>query len=62
MNTLHYEKMVFKNRPPLIKGYLRARRMMSKDQFIDKEFNTIDYCVIVFTDEIINRYKNKFVT
>ena len=53
--------MVFKNLPPLIKGYLRAGGMMSKDYFIDKEFNTIDFCVVVFTDQIVNRYKNKFL-
>ena len=59
--TLQDEKMVFKNLPPLIKGYLRAGGMMSKDYFIDKEFNTIDFCVVVFTDQIIDRYKNKFL-
>ena len=53
--------MVFKNLPPLIKGYLRVGGMMSKDYFIDKEFNTIDFCVVVFTDQIVNRYKNKFL-
>ena len=58
---LHDEKMVFKNLPPLIKGYLRAGGMMSKEYFIDKEFNTIDFCVVVFTDQIVNRYKNKFL-
>ena len=59
--TLHDEKMVFKNLPPLIKGYLRAGGMMSKDYFIDKELNTIDFCVVVFTDQIVDRYKNKFL-
>ena len=59
--TLQDEKIVFKNLPPLIKGYLRAGGMMSKDYFIDKEFNTIDFCVVVFTDQIIDRYKNKFL-
>ena len=65
-NSIHFqklydEKMVFKKLPPLIKGYLRAGGMMSKDYFIDKEFNTIDFCVVVFTDQIVNRYKNKFL-
>ena len=59
--TLQDEKMVFKNLPPLIKGYLRAGGMMSKDYFIDKELNTIDFCVVVFTDQIVDRYKNKFL-
>ena len=59
--TLQDEKIVFKNLPPLIKGYLRAGGMMSKDYFIDKELNTIDFCVVVFTDQIVDRYKNKFL-
>ena len=58
---LQNEKMVFKNLPPLIKGYLRAGGMMSKDYFIDKKFNTIDFCVVVLIDQIVNRYKNKFL-
>ena len=47
--------------PPLIKGYLRAGGMVSENFYIDKEFETIDYCVIMLTEKIVTRYKNKFL-
>ena len=47
--------------PPLIKGYLRAGGMVSENFYIDKEFETIDYCVIMLTEKIVNRYQNKFL-
>ena len=47
--------------PPLIKGYLRAGGMVSKNFYIDREFETIDYCVIMLTEKIVSRYHNKFL-
>ena len=47
--------------PPLIKGYLRAGGMVSESFYIDREFETIDYCVIMLTDKIVSRYQNKFL-
>ena len=47
--------------PPLIKGYLRAGGMVSENFYIDKEFETIDYCVIMLTEKIVSRYQNKFL-
>ena len=47
--------------PPLIKGYLRAGGMVSENFYIDREFDTIDYCVIVLTENIVTRYQNKFL-
>ncbi len=47
--------------PPLMKGYLRAGGMVSKNFYIDSEFETIDYCVIMLTDKIVSRYQNKFL-
>ena len=47
--------------PPLIKGYLRAGGMVSENFYIDKEFETIDYCVIILTEKIVSRYQNKFL-
>ena len=47
--------------PPLIKGYLRAGGMVSKNFYIDTEFETIDYCVIMLTEKIVSRYQNKFL-
>ena len=47
--------------PPLIKGYLRAGGMVSENFYIDKQFETIDYCVIMLTEQIVSRYQNKFL-
>ncbi len=47
--------------PPLIKGYLRAGGMVSQNFYIDTEFETIDYCVIMLTKKIVSRYQNKFL-
>jgi putative hemolysin len=47
--------------PPLIKGYLRAGGMVSENFYIDREFETIDYCVIMLTEKIVSRYQNKFL-
>lgn len=51
----------FNKLPPLIKGYLRAGGMVSENFYIDKEFETIDYCVIMLTEKIVSRYQNKFL-
>ena len=45
---------------PLINDYLRAGEMVSKNFYIDKEFETVDYCVIMLTENIVIRYQNKF--
>ena len=52
---------IFNRLPPLIKGYLRAGGMISENFFIDREFETIDYCVIMLTEKIVSRYQNKFL-
>ena len=45
---------------PLINDYLRAGEMVSKNFYIDKEFETVDYCVIMLKENIVIRYQNKF--
>ena len=45
--------------PPLIKGYLRLGGKVSHDCFVDYKFNTIDLCVVMTTDNIDEKYKNK---
>ena len=47
--------------PPLIKGYIRIGGKVSHDFFIDHNFNTIDLCVIVRTDNIDEKYKKKYL-
>ena len=46
--------------PPLIKGYLRAGGMVNENFYIDKEFESIYYCVIMLTEKIVRLYLNKF--
>ena len=65
-NEISFEKnikqsTILNRLPPLIKGYLKAGGMVSENFYIDKEFETIDYCVIMFTEKIASRYKNKFL-
>ena len=51
----------FAKLPPLIKGYLRVGGKVSESFYIDYDFNTIDLCVIVKTDNINKKYKKKFL-
>jgi len=48
--------------PPLIKGYLRVGGKVSENCFVDHDFNTIDLCVIVKTNNIDDKYKKRFYT
>ncbi len=54
-------KIIFNDLPPLIKGYLRAGAMISQEYFVDYDFNSIDLCALVFTDNISHKYKKKFI-
>ena len=51
----------FAKLPPLIKGYLRVGGRVSDSFFIDYDFNTIDFCVVVQTENIDKKYRNKFL-
>ena len=51
----------FAKLPPLIKGYLRVGGRVSGSIFVDYDFNTIDLCVVVKTEDIDEKYKNKFL-
>jgi putative hemolysin len=52
---------IFVKLPPLIKGYLRVGGRVSDGFFIDYDFNTIDLCVVVETDNIDEKYRNKYL-
>ena len=52
---------IFVKLPPLIKGYLRVGGRVSDGFFIDYDFDTIDLCVVVQTDNIDEKYKNKYL-
>jgi len=42
--------------PPLVKGYLRVGGVFGDGAVIDHQFNTIDVCVLVKTEEISAKY------
>ena len=52
---------ILSNLPPLIKGYLRVGAKISEGYYIDYDFNTIDVCVLIFTENINDKYKKKFL-
>ena len=64
LNKNHYNESdlrTFAKLPPLIKGYLRVGGRISDSFFVDYDFNTIDFCVVVQTKNIDEKYKNKFL-
>jgi putative hemolysin len=46
--------------PPLVKGYLRAGASFGEGIYIDRDFNTVDVCVIMPVIQISNRYAQRF--
>ncbi len=42
--------------PPLIRGYLRLGGMVGDGAVIDRQFNTIDICVVVSTELVTEKY------
>ena len=52
---------IFAKLPPLIKGYLRVGGGISDSFFVDYDFNTIDLCIVVKTENINEKYKKKFL-
>lgn len=45
--------------PPLIKGYLRLGGFVGDGAFIDRQFNTTDVCIIVKTDLVTTKYRDR---
>jgi putative hemolysin len=54
------ERRAVKAMPPLLKGYLRLGAMFGDGAVIDRDFNTVDVCVIVPTDAITDRYYHRY--
>ncbi|WP_142849397.1 GNAT family N-acetyltransferase [Telmatospirillum sp. J64-1] len=46
--------------PPLVKGYLRLGGFIGDGAVIDRQFNTIDVCVIVKTDLVTDKYQKHY--
>ena len=42
--------------PPLIKAYLRLGGFVGDGAFVDRDFNTIDVCVVMDTARMTERY------
>ena len=49
---------IFKSLPPLLKGYLRLGAYVGDGAFIDKQFNTIDICIVLKSNSLKQRYIN----
>jgi putative hemolysin len=43
--------------PPLIKAYLRLGGFVGEGAFIDRDFNTIDVCLLMDTARMVDRYR-----
>lgn len=54
------ERRLFASLPPLIKGYLRVGATIGKGAVIDKQFNTIDVCIVVQTSRLTDRYRKYY--
>jgi len=46
--------------PPLLKGYLRLGGMIGEGAVIDREFNTVDVCLVLPTLQVQARYQRHF--
>jgi len=54
------EKLAQAELPPLLKGYLRVGGYIGEGAVIDKQFKTIDVCVVVETENLTNKYRTRF--
>jgi L-ornithine Nalpha-acyltransferase len=54
------ERAVLAGLPPLIKGYLRLGGYVGDGAVIDEQFNTVDVCIIVVTDQVTDKYFNHY--
>lgn len=47
--------------PPLVKGYMRIGGLFSDGAIIDEQFDTVDVCIVVKTDEMTGKYAEHFL-
>ncbi len=50
-------KKALKALPPLLKAYLRMGGMVGDGAVIDEQFNTIDVCLVLPTETVVERYQ-----
>ena len=46
--------------PPLIKGYLRAGGLIGDGAVIDRQFQTIDICIVAKLDQVSGKYRHRY--
>lgn len=46
--------------PPLIKGYLRAGGMVGDGAVIDRQFGTVDVCMVIESDCVTDKFRHRF--
>lgn len=54
------EKAAKASLPPLVKGYLRAGCLFGEGAVIDRQFNTVDVCVVMETAKVTGRYMKHY--
>lgn len=47
--------------PPLIKGYIRLGAYVGDGAYIDRDFNTVDVCIVVNAETMADRYRKFYV-
>jgi putative hemolysin len=47
--------------PALIKGYLRLGGFVGDGAFIDRDFNTIDVCLVMDTEKMSARHREFYI-
>ena len=50
-------KAVFNSLPPLVKGYLRLGATVGDGAYIDRQWNSIDVCIIMPLQQVTDRYR-----
>lgn len=53
-------RRVFATLPPLVKGYLRVGAYIGEGAYLDKDFNTIDVCIVVPIHKITSKYAKHY--
>lgn len=53
-------KRVFSGLPPLIKGYLRLGASIGDGAFIDRQWNSVDVCIVMPTVQVTERYARHY--
>lgn len=54
-------RIIFRNLPPLIKGYLRLGAFIAGEPAYDPVFRTFDFFMILNRDNIVKRYQQNYL-